>query len=633
MDNLLHVNFGEPEPEEVKQTNQYDALGSMLQAKWDDWSNSRRDIEEEWLRDLRAFNQINEPDIEGLSKFHNHIYFGLTRTKCLSSFSRIVDLMFQSGDPHWDATSTPVPNTMDGNPIVIQAYKDEMERRSEMMKEEMSDQLIDLKYEDKLKSAIMEGCIIGTGVVKGVIPGFKSIQQWAMMSGAWDVVNSEIPFPDMSGCSVFDIYTDPYAYFVEDMSGCFERHILNRQQFSDLKENTQFDAEVIKEILRNSQKGNHVALYHETERRKIAGIADTSASLADRYDVLEYWGQVPGHMLVSAGLEVEDEAETYWANVWTCSGQTILAKIMPMKKQRIPYNFFIYARVPHQFWGVGPARMMRHSQYTINGAVRSLLDNLAISSGPQVEVDVRMLKKGEDPSLVMPWRVWLKEGGDPTAQAVRFYQPDSKANELTAMIDLFRKNADEETAIPSYTHGEQIPGLNKTASGMSMLMGAANVTIKSIVKNLEDFCIRPLLESLFDWNMQWSEREEIKGDINIDVRGSSALIAKEMQSQRLIEFLQMTANPIDLQYVDRSYLLREAANALDIDADKAVPDLTQYEQTASQLIPPPQLAPGMEGAGGLPNGAAPGITQGYGNVPYGQITQAPGGMQPNPANA
>jgi hypothetical protein len=299
-----------------------------------------------------------------------------------------------------------------------------------------------------------------------------------------------------------------------------------------------------------------------------------------------------------------------------------------MKKQRIPYNFFIYAKIPHQFWGIGPARMMRHSQYTINGSIRSLLDNMAISSGPQVEVDVRMLKKGEDPSVINPWRIWLRDSGDPDTPAVRFYNPDSKVSDLINMADQFRKYADEETALPSYTHGDQVPGLNKTASGMSMLMGAANITIKNVVKNLEDFCIKPLLQSLFDWNMQWNERQDIKGDMNIDVRGSSALIAKEMQSQRLIEFLQLTANPIDMQFIDRRYLLRETANALDIDASKSVPEPQDMmnEQAAGFGDPLLMQQTGMVGAGGLPQGSAPGVTQGAGIISGGQTPEITGAM-------
>jgi hypothetical protein len=630
---MLHVNLTDEvmladEPEETPKPENTDSLGAMLYSQWDSWATIRREVEEEWLKDLRAFNQQNEPEAESLSQFHSHIYYGMTRTKCLSSYSRIVDLMFQTSDDHWGINATPVPNDQNGDDPIVQAYQDEMASRVELMRDEMDDQLIDLAYEDKLKAAILEGCILGTGVVKGITPGFRSLQQWAMMDGIWDVVNSEIPFPELGACSIFDVYPDPYATCIEDMSGCYERHILNRQQFKLLADNPQFDGEAVKSILRSTDKGNYTALYHETERRKIAGITDTSGSQAERYELIEYWGQVSGRMLVSAGLEVDDEEETYWANVWVSQGKTLLAKLMPMKKQRIPYNFFIYAKVPHQFWGIGPARMIRYSQYSFNGSIRAYLDRMAISALPQIEVDVRMLKDGEDPSKIIPGRVWLRGSGDPDTPAVRFYDPETRGNDFINMADQFKKLADEESLLPSYTHGDQIQGLNKTASGMSMLMSAANITIKTVVKNLEDFCIKPLLQSLFDWNMQWSDKDHIKGDMQIEVRGSSALIAKEMQSQRLIEFLQLTANPIDLQYTDRRYLLKEAANALDIDADKAIPEPQDIYNGQDPSLGHPALMqpPGMGGFGGLPQGTTPGVTQGAGVVPGGQTPEATGAM-------
>jgi hypothetical protein len=630
---MLHVNLTDEvmladEPEETPKPENTDALGAMLYSQWDSWATIRREVEEEWLKDLRAFNQQNEPDADSLSQFHSHIYYGMTRTKCLSAYSRIVDLMFQTSDDHWGVNATPVPNDQNGDDPIVQAYQDEMASRVELMRDEMDDQLIDLAYEDKLKAAILEGCILGTGVVKGITPGFRSLQQWAMMDGIWDVVNSEIPFPELGACSIFDVYPDPYATCIEDMSGCYERHILNRQQFKLLADNPQFDGEAVKSILRSTDKGNYTALYHETERRKIAGITDTSGSQAERYELIEYWGQISGRMLVSAGLEVDDEEETYWANVWVSQGKTLLAKLMPMKKQRIPYNFFIYAKVPHQFWGIGPARMIRYSQYSFNGSIRAYLDRMAISALPQIEVDVRMLKDGEDPSKIIPGRVWLRGSGDPDTPAVRFYDPETRGNDFINMADQFKKLADEESLLPSYTHGDQIQGLNKTASGMSMLMGAANITIKTVVKNLEDFCIKPLLQSLFDWNMQWSDKDHIKGDMQIEVRGSSALIAKEMQSQRLIEFLQLTANPFDMQYVDRHYLLREAANALDIDASKAIPEPQEIMNGQDPSLGNPQLMqpPGMGQFGGLPEGTAPGVTQGAGVMQTGAFGDNSGSM-------
>lgn len=564
-----------PEEEKPKTSSTDDSLGRMLQTKWDSWSNIRRLIEEEWLKDLRAFNQQNEPDVEKLSKFHDHIYIGMTRTKCMSAYARITDLIFQARDRHWSIEPTPIPESKMLRPGMPD-YMEQMKARAEAMEQEIDDQLIDLHYEDNLKSCILEACILGTGVYKGVIPGVKCKESWGEIvdeaSGIteWDITKEEIPFPQGSAPSIFDIYPDPYANCVKDMSGLFERHTLNRSQFAELKEDNRFDSVKIDEILSQTDKGNHIPLYHETQRRNIGNMQDTTANGAERYDLLEYWGQVSGKLLQAAGVSEAEDEQTYWANVWTCSGKTLLAKIMPMKKQRIPYNFFVYNRVPHQFWGIGPARMMRFTQAMVNGSIRSLLDGMAMLM-PMAEVNVHMLKEGQDPSKLIPGMIWLRDKGDASVPAVRFFQPSIPTGQLMQLAEMAKGFMEDETALPAYSYGDDT-GINDTAKGLSMQMSAASLPIKSVVKNLEDGVIKPFIVSLYDWNMQWSDRDDIKGDMQANVLATSTLMAKEVKSQQLLQFLNLTANPLDMQFVDRKYLLTQMAKAVEIDTKLAIPD-------------------------------------------------------------
>jgi hypothetical protein len=554
-----------------------DILGALLTDKWTQWSTSRREIEENWLEDLRAYNQQNDNDADQLSKFHKHIYIGQTRTKCNSAYSRLSDLMFQANDPHWSIAPTPVPKDQANDPTNA-PFLDAMKAKAEAMTTEISDQMLDLHYEDHLKAAMLEACIIGTGCVKGVIPGIKKLEKWAYIANPdtgiqeWDIEKSEIPTPVISSPSVFDIYPDPFATVVEDMSGVFERHILNRQQLSAFKDDPRFDSDKIKEILARTDTGDHVATWHETQRRQIAKITNTTGDQAGRYDVLEYWGQATGRQLASAGVEDVEDDQTYWSNVWTCMGKTLLAKLMPMKKQRIPYNFFIYNKIPHQFWGVSPARMGRSSQLGVNGVVRSLLDGMSMAAVPMAEVNIHMLKDGQDPSILRAGQIFLRDSGDPSTPAVRFFQPDIPVSQLLQMGEMFKSYADDETNLPAYTYGTQTNEINDTAQGMSMQMNAASLPIKAVAKNLEDGLIHPLIESWYHWNMEWNENEEIKGDMEVNVLGTSALLAKEHRSQQLLQFLTLTANPMDLAMVDRKYLLTQIAKSMEIDVEKAIPE-------------------------------------------------------------
>jgi hypothetical protein len=331
-----------------------------------------------------------------------------------------------------------------------------------------------------------------------------------------------------------------------------------------------FDGEIVRYLLKQYRNGNHTEESHERTRRSIAGINDHPES--NRFEVYEYWGSVDGYDLKDHGIEVpegQDLSDDFSACVWFASGKVLKIMLNPIAGYKIPYHVFPYERSPHQFWGTGVPRMMRDSQSTMNAATRIWLDNLALSSGPMVEVNTDLLAAGEDPTDIHPWRVFLREGGDGSMPAVRWYQPIANANGLNQIVELFRRFADETTSLPSYTHGEQTKSLNKTATGMSMLMGAANVSLKSTIKNIDDFLLEPMIKALFHFNMEFGE-EAAKGDLRIVARGSTALVQKEVQSQRLLQFLSLVSNPLDVNLVDRTRLLRDIAQTLDIDPDEVI---------------------------------------------------------------
>ncbi len=156
------------------------------------------------------------------------------------------------------------------------------------------------------------------------------------------------------------------------------------------------------------------------------------------------------------------------------------------------------------------------------------------------------------------------------------------------------------------THtSEQSRGLNKTATGISMLMGAANVALKSTIKNIDDYLTKPLIESLYYWNMEWHEDDAVKGDSKVVARGSSALIAKEMQSQRLLQFLELTSNPMDAPLIKRKQLLEDVAASMDIDPEQVIvtdEELQQAIRASMQGDPNANPDQGMEAPTGPPSG-------------------------------
>ena len=220
---------------------------------------------------------------------------------------------------------------------------------------------------------------------------------------------------------------------------------------------------------------------------------------------------------------------------------------------------------------------MADIQSMCNASARSLVNNMGIGSGPQVEVIVDRLPDGEEVTQMYPWKIWQTTsdktgGGQP---GVRFFQPDIKAAELMGVYNQFAKQADEITGIPNYIYGSGAgaSGAGRTASGLSMLMDNAAKGIKNAIGNI-DRVVTMVVERFYVHNMMYNPDPYIKGDFRVVPKGALGMIAREQIQIRRNEFLAATNNPVDLQIVGpdgRAYLLREAAKALQMDTDKIVP--------------------------------------------------------------
>jgi len=622
--------------EDIGDESSVESLGQILRARFEDFRRSRVDVEEDWVEDLRAF--MGQYDSETLSKINGKgdrstVYVGLTRTKVLAAFSRITDLLFQPGQSFFSIQQTPIvkqpmlrrelteqaamETMMAANTIDPMRYddiiqermgeldeevKEEAGKRVENMEEVILDQALENNLESKMKDAIMEQVLFGTGAMKAGTLKIDKNHRWISNPEGFSLVYEESPMPEMEAVSIFDLYPDPFATSIEDMRSIFRRHIISKTQLSDLRDFPGFNEEMIEECIMMMPEGNHTESNHEKERRSIANINDSTMETG-KYEVLEFWGSVNGYDLEEAGVEFtesDDMAMEYQANIWMLSDKVIKAQLNPLPGAIIPYFIFPYEKNPHQFWGTGIPRMMRDSQATMNAATRIYLDNIALSSGPMVEVNTDIMASGEDPTELYPWRVFLREGGDGNQPMVRFYQPQSNSPALVNVIELFRRFADETTALPSYTHGQTQSSLNRTATGISILMSNANIVLKSVIKNIDDYLTKPMIRALYDWNMTWNPDEDIKSDMRVVAKGSTALVQKEVQSQRLLQFLSLVSNPMDAPMVDRGQLLKDIAKSMDIDPDEVI--RTQEDIANEQALQ--QALAGMQqgGQGSIVNG-------------------------------
>jgi hypothetical protein len=212
---------------------------------------------------------------------------------------------------------------------------------------------------------------------------------------------------------------------------------------------------------------------------------------------------------------------------------------------------------------------MDDTQTLMNGFMRMAVDNGVLSGNLVFEIDETNLVPGQDMS-VYPGKVFRRQGGAP-GQSLFGTKFPNVSQENLQLFDKARQLSDEATGMPSFAHGQTgVSGVGRTASGISMLMNAASGGVKTVIKNIDDYLLRPLGEAFFSFNMQFDYDPEAAGDLEVKARGTESLMANEVRSQRLLQFLQVVQNPTLAPFAKMPYIVREIAKSMDINPDEVI---------------------------------------------------------------
>lgn len=283
---------------------------------------------------------------------------------------------------------------------------------------------------------------------------------------------------------------------------------------------------------------------------------------------------------------------------------------------RKPYYLSSYEAKPGSVDGKGVADLCRDSQLMVNATARAMANNMGISSGPQVGVNVSRIPPGEDITDMYPWKIWQFESSEfnDGTPPLTFFQPPSNANELMAVFEKFSERADEDTMIPKYMTGGHTPGAGRTSSGLSMMISNAGKGIKQVINNIDKQVIVPAIERLYQDNLRYNQDPDTVGDVQIIARGASSLVVREAEAIRRNEFLQLVLNsPVANQIVGNAgtaELLRDAAKNLNMNVDRVVPDrgqLTTIEEQQALIQQLQQQLMMLQGQ--MPQQGAPGMQQ------------------------
>ena len=678
-------------------------LAEYIRGKFETVESSRQDEEERWLDAYRQYRGLYGPDMQFTSTEKSQVFIKITKTKVLAAYGQIIDVLFAGQRFPLGVEPTRIPegvaeavhfdpkdpeNSLEevkdmygfagdgkelpagatnqslaeenlgvfaeelaeieedvrpgpGKTPTAQTYNPAFEA-SKRMEKKILDQLEESSASKHLRLTAFEMALFGTGILKGPFAVDKEYANWDD-EGNYDPLFNTVP--RVENVSIWNFYPDSDAKNMDECEFIIQRHRMSHSDLRALKKRPYFRHDAIDEAI--TMGTDYVRKWWETDIEDYRNTYDV-----ERFEILEFWGNLDKDAAEDAGLEVPadlKDVDTIQVNCWICQDKIIRLVINPFTPQRIPYFAAPYELNPYSFFGVGLAENMTDTQQLMNGFMRMAVDNAVLSGNLIFEIDETNLVPGQDLELY-PGKVFRRQGGAP-GQALFGTKYPNVSQENMMMFDKARMLADDATGIPSYSHGQTgVQGTGRTAAGISMLMGAAQLSVKGVVKNIDDYLLQPLGEAFYAFNMQFDFDPKIKGDLEIKARGTESLMKNEVRSQRLLQLLNIAGNPNLASFVKFSVVLKELAQSMDLDAEKFINDereafrqaqiireaggmQEQQQQPQEPGLNPMDMSGGGGGNIGVGGAAVPG-EQGFsaaggqeGGDPQAQLASLLGGVQ------
>lgn len=601
------------------------SLCAALDAKLNDRRMRRTILENEWIDCFRRYDGQYDAQtlVRLIASKRSRMWLGFTSMKVHSAHAAQMDYLIGTDDNPWDLEPEPLPHGLVLPPEIMEmgitpdALKAEIKDRTERLKIEIEGQLDDADFVSHLSDTTFEQCLLGTGAMKGpiTVKDERDDYQMVLDSDVFKLYPQEVRIegykPSIKSISIFSCYPDMECSNVQLGDGFFEEEFLTRQEMIELATEPGVNPTAILGILNELPNGNARLTPEMVQLRMLSG--DTDAMATNRYAVYHYYGPITGQELSNAGVDIPEQTRNLHvqAHVLYCAGRILRARL---HKGPIPYYLIPYVPRPGKSpFGKGIAMLAKDTQDAINAAARMMIDNAAISSGPLIEANMHLMMPGEDPTDIYGWRVFLSKYdnlGGSQKQAIRVFDLKNYAPLFIQIINLFRQFMDEATFIPSITEGNQSGRNTKTATGMSILNSNSNRAMKTIMRSIDNKGIKPLIKAMVAWNMRFNPDMSILARVKVRAKGVSAVMAKEMQADRITAVTAAFGQQPWFKTIDAA---REIVHSMDIPEDKLI--MTDEEMMGA-------VSPDIEGGAGV-QGPANGIPGPGGQMPRPSVAQAP----------
>lgn len=450
------------------------------------------------------------------------------------------------------------------------------QKRCKAMERLIDDQLTESNYPARSRDVIDDMCKVGSGVLKGPIVNDRRRGSWTQATGddgaplpnVFRLTPKDDAAPKFRRVDYWHFFPDPSAQCMEDCEYTLERHLPNRKMLRRMAKELDFSKAAVARLLKDGPRSQSPAgmpdLHFMAELRALESgetQSDGVDALADRYLVWEYHGPLEADQISAMlrGTDRHEEADEIDASValevpmvrvFFCGSQLLrIDNDYILDSDESLYSVATFEKGEATvLGGIGVPQLMRNEQQMLNSAVRMMLDNAALSVGPQVVIDKDSVAPENGRWKLTPRKVWqwiTGPGGQKREKPFETFDIPMNQEMLAAIIQLALRFVDEAVSMPLIAQGEMGAHVTKTSSGMSMLFNSANVGFRRVVKNWDDDVTTGVITRTYDFNMQFSDREDVKGDMKVEARGTSVLLVRELQAEQLMGIIrEWAAHPI-----------------------------------------------------------------------------------------
>lgn len=527
---------------------------------------SKRGVKEaQWLQALRLYlgsvasrtDLINPDNPYQVTPVDRRPEFNIVRTKCSVAIAQSISMQFSGGDKNWDLEVSPDPKDPLGNPMPVA----EAQVACQAMEKVIEDQLLNCEYGAQSRLAIQDRVILGTGILKGPINALHNRKKYrAVGAGGNGNIVMQAQIEQINEPSV--VRVNPWFFFPDDTvidismaTDAIEVHPMSAAKLASLANSPQSGFSEYKDVIFEILKSPPKDWSSGESFTQFTALTAMQETFKNKYSVLEYHGPIEKTTLDTLGVEptYESPNSIYHGEVWVCNGKVIRLQLAYTDGcYEVPYCVCPWEADPASIFGIGVPIMVADQQLVINETYKMLLDNCAVSSGPQVVMHRDLIEPADargHPSdwYLKPNKVWFyKDFGDTDVKkAVEFFTPDNTTESLMNVINLARQLAEEESEVPLMQAGLMSNQVVQSATGAQIQSQSSTVVIEYKNEMWDDQITSKVIRWIHDWNWENNtSRPEIFGDFEIDVKSSSEYRARQIHITNLEKLsVEASQNP------------------------------------------------------------------------------------------